>query len=112
MRTSLKITAVSSTILLLFLFATDPQKIPSALLIAPFILLFVAIASGVPFVLGAQQLSRRKTVKIGVVVAAISVILLGLQSLGQLTVRDVLAVTILFGVAYFYASRFGLRFTN
>lgn len=112
MKTTLKIALVSSMILLLFLFTTNPQSIPSAFLVIPFALLFIIITSGVPLVFGAQQFARIKTVKIGATVAAVSVLLLGLQSLGQLTAGDVFAVIVLFGIAYFYASRLGMRFTN
>lgn len=112
MRMTLKIAATSSTILLLFLFTTNPQSIPSVLLIVPFVLLFIIITSGMPLVFSAQQLAKTKALKIGATVAAVSVLLLGLQSLGQLTLRDVFAVIVFFGVAYFYASRLGMRFTN
>lgn len=112
MKTTLKIAAASSTILLFFLFTTDPRSIPSVLLVVPFVLLFIVIASAIPLVFGMQQLAKVKMTKVGVTVATVSVLLLGLQSLGQLTARDVLAVTVLFGIAYFYASRMGMRFTN
>jgi len=112
MKIIIKILATSSIILLLFLFTTDPQKLPSVLLIVPFILLFVIVASIVPLALGRGSIPGSKTVKMGATVAAIAVLLLGLQSLGQLTARDVLAVVVLFGTVYFYTSRFGMRPAN
>jgi len=112
MRTIFKVVAASSAILLLFLFMTDPQSIPSVLLIVPFILLFIIITGGAALGLDAWQVPRSKALKVGATVAAVSVLLLGLQSLGQLTVGDVLAVIVLFSVAYLYASRLGIRFTS
>src|SRR5688572_5909394 len=112
MKVAPKITALSSIILLLLLFTTDPQELPSPLLVAPFALLFILIASSVPIVLGAYGLAGQKAAKIGATIAAMPVLLLVLQSLGQLTVRDTLAMVVLFGVAYFYMSRFGMRATN
>lgn len=112
MKTAPKITAISSIILLLLLLTTNPQKLPSALLVVPFVLLFVVIASGIPAMLGAYGFTGQKVAKIGATVAAVPVLLLVLQSLGQLTVRDTLAVFMLFSLAYFYMSRFGMRFTS
>lgn len=109
MRKAPKIAIISSMILLLLLFTTDPQRLPSVLLIAPFVLLFVAIASGTPAMLGAYGRAGQNATRIGAAVAATPVLLLVLQSLGQLTIRDVLAMLVLFGVTYFYTSRFGVR---
>lgn len=107
MRLTPKITAVSSSILLLFLFVTNPETVPPVLLIVPFVLLFISIAGFVPLLLG--RLAGRRVTKVGAVVAAVPVVLLVLQSLGQLTVRDMLAVVVLVSVAYFYISRLGMR---
>lgn len=82
-------------------------------LIAPFVLIFVALLACIVAVLGTYEgISRSKRVRAGLVIASIPVILLVLQSLGQLTVRDVLAVFVLFGVVYFYLSRLNMRVTN
>jgi hypothetical protein len=112
MRTTLKIAAVSSIILLLFLFTTNPQSVPSIFLIVPFVLLFIIITSSVPLALSAWQLPGAKAIRVGVTIASVLVLLLGFQSLGQLTAGDVFAVVVLFSVAYFYASRLGIRFTG
>jgi len=85
---------------------------PSVLLIVPFILLFAAVASGVPAVLGVYGLAGQRFTRAGVAVAVVLVLLLVLQSLGQLTVRDTLAAALLLGIAHFYVSRFGLRPTG
>jgi hypothetical protein len=112
MKTTFKIAATSSIVLLLFLFTTDPQSIPSALLVVPFVLLFVVITSGMALMLGAWQLAEAKALKVGATTAAVLILLLGLQSLGQLTTGDILAVIVLFSIACFYASRVGIHFTN
>lgn len=112
MKIAPKIAAVTGSVLLLFLLGTDPQQLPSVLLTAPFVLLFIVTASLASFALGSLQISRQKKTKLVVVVATVPVLLLVLQSLGQLTVRDVLAVTVLFGVAYFYISRFSVSSTD
>jgi len=60
MRTTLKIAAVSSIILLLFLFTTNPQSVPSIFLIVPFVLLFIIITSSVPLALSAWQFLEQR----------------------------------------------------
>ncbi len=109
MKKMTKLTGVSSIILLLFLLSTNPQNLPSILLVVPFIVLFVIILA---LVIGASGIYGGSTpgrLRVGVLAASAPVILLVLQSLGQLTVRDTLAVFVLFGVAYLYMSRFGAR---
>lgn len=107
MKLTPKITAASSSILLLFLFVTNPETVPSVLLIVPFVLLFISIAGCVPLVLG--RVAGQRVARAGVVAASVPVLLLVLQSLGQLTIRDILAVAALVSVAYFYVSRLGMR---
>jgi hypothetical protein len=107
-----KIALVGSTILLLILLTTDPRQIPSVVLVAPFLLIFVIVTATVAHLLGLYSLFERRRVRVGIVCAAIPVLLLVLQSLGQLTLRDTLALFALFAVAYFYISRLGVRPTN
>ena len=113
MKTTIRITGVSSIILLLFLLSTDPQELPSVFLILPFIFIFVIIltlVTGVLSIFGQGQASTHKAkFKAGMICASAPVLLLVLQSLGQLTIHDLLAVSVLFGVSYFYLSRFGVQ---
>lgn len=109
MRSKLRLTGVSSIILLLLLLTTDPQKIPSIVLVVPFVLLFIALASGLTFVLGLFGMSLRTRLRFGLLAGAVPIVLLVLQSLGQLTLRDVLVISAFFVVAYFYMSRLGMR---
>jgi hypothetical protein len=109
MRFSIKVAATCSIILLLILLSTDPQKLPSVTLILPFILLFIALTSVMSFIMGVYGMSRRIRLKICFVGASTPVLLLVLQSLGQLTMRDTLVIFALFGVTYFYMSRLGMQ---
>lgn len=104
-----KITVVSSIILLLLLSTTNPQSLPSIALVLPFVLLFAVLASGLAFLLGLMGGSGRARLRFSLLGGAVPVVLLVLQSLGQLTVRDALVIFALFVVAYFYVSRLGMR---
>jgi len=104
-----KIALISSLILLLILLFTDPKGLPSVVLIAPFLLLFVMLLLLISFMVGKYGIGRSKRLRIGLIGSSIPVLLLVLQSLGQLTVRDALAIFVLFGIAYFYIARFGTQ---
>jgi hypothetical protein len=95
-------------ILLLF---TNPSKLPSALLIAPFILLFLSIYVTVLEVMKLMRggdlnkivgLRASRPRLIAGLIAGFPILLLVLQSIGQLTAWDVLTVVALFIIAYFY----------
>lgn len=105
----LRIAGICSVILLFVLLSTDPQRLPSIILVSPFILLFVIIFTGILFMLGAYAMTQQRKIRIGLIGAAAPVVLLVLQSLGQLTVRDVLAILILFCATYFYISKLSVR---
>jgi hypothetical protein len=109
MNTMAKLTGISSIILLLFLLVTNPQSLPSISLVIPFVLLFIAIVCGLSYLLGLIGLSSRSRLRFGLLGGSVPVVLLVLQSLGQLTLRDVLVILALFVTAYFYVSRLGMR---
>ena len=92
------------TVLLLF-FTVDPDKAPSFVLVFPFILLFAILFMGFTYFLRKQGLDRHKSIKVSALCASMPMLLLVLQSIGQLTVRDVLTVMIIFFVSYFYIHR-------
>lgn len=106
---SQKLTLVSSIILLLFLLLTDPQELSPWLLALPFGLLFLILLSACLGALQRYGMERPKRLRISVSVASVVVILLALQSLGQLTVRDVLVLCLFFGISYIYVARLGVR---
>lgn len=100
---------LTSSILLLFVTVTDPRNLPSSLLVLPFVFIFLALLFGCVAIFEYFGLRKDRRLKFASFVAAVPLILLVLQSLGQLTVRDALVLLVLFGVAYFYVSRFGLN---
>lgn len=106
---ALRLTGMSSIILLLFLLVTNPQTLPSIALFVPFVLLFIVLTSSLSYVLGAVGVSAGSRLRFCLLGAAAPVVLLVLQSLGQLTLRDVLVILALFAFAYFYMSRLGMR---
>ncbi len=109
MKNSAKAAIISSIILLLILLNTDPQSLPAVVLIAPFILLFVAFASAIYLMAGYLGLSGPVRLRTGFVGAFAPVVLMILQSLGQLTLRDTLVIFALFVLVYFYISRLGMK---
>jgi len=109
MHASLKITGISSIMLLLVLLSTDPKNLPPILLIVPFLLLFIALASAGAYMLGVMGVGKRNRLKFSLMASAVPVVLLVLQSLGQLTLRDGLVILAFFAVAYMYIARLGTR---
>ena len=110
MKLTAKVAVLSSLMLLGIFLLTDPQQLPSVFLIAPFVLLFISFFSFVVFLLGTlSRITKPTGLKIGFTLAFLPVILLVLQSLGQLTIKDLLAIFALFGVAYFYIARFSTQ---
>jgi xanthine/uracil permease len=91
--------------LLLFMISTQPAKLPSALLIMPFLLFFGVLTLLVTKILRWRGMSRGKSIRTGIMVAALPIFILVLQSLGQLTVRDLLTIFALSGITYFYLSK-------
>ena len=103
------LTMYALTILLLVL--SDPTKLPSAVLITPFALLFIAVYFTVIEIMllfrdGNQGrgvgMSAYRPRMTAALMAGFPVLLLVLQSIGQLTSWDVLTVIALFIIAYFY----------
>lgn len=88
----------------IFLFGTDPNSLPLPLIIAPFVLLFLVL-----YII-AQVLVRRflpKTKRslrrgLGIIVAGLPVMLLVLESIGQLTARDFFIVIGLISLLVYY----------
>lgn len=93
------------TMVLVLFLSTDASKVPSPVLILPFIMLFIGISGMTAILLHLQGVSRSRSWRVGLVIAAVPLILLILQSIGQLTVRDLLTIAVLLAVSYFYVSR-------
>jgi hypothetical protein len=105
MNRHLLIASTSLVLLLVLLFTTDPSRVPSIILFLPFILLFVCLMTIILYLLGMKGITGRKGVKVAGLCAGVPLALLVLQSIGQLTLRDVLVITALFVVSYFYLLR-------
>ena len=91
--------------LLTLLFTTNPQSMPSFVLIIPFVLFF-AILLFISFVsLRRNGMARRSSWGIAAFMALLPTLLLVFQSLGQLTSRDIITIFAFFVLAYFYLMR-------
>ena len=103
-----KFTAAAWMLLLAFLVLTEPVRLPVVALIVPFVLLFAALfgvwASAQQIRLHYSARGRPHS-RLGAVICASVVLLLALQSLGQLSLRDVLTVLAIVAVGYFYSAR-------
>lgn len=111
-RTHAIITVASWAALGLFLALTSPEQLPAVCFVVPFILLYIGLSRLIRlFVLlrsgEAEQEgeSNRWKLRAGNAVSVWAVLLLILQSLGQLTWRDVLSLSLLFVIGYFYLIR-------
>jgi hypothetical protein len=100
----IKLSLVVMALLVLFV-TTDPQKLPSFLLIIPFIIIFVFIFFSAKWFMLRHASTSRKANRIAVLCASLPTLLFVLLSLGQLTVKDVATTGILFVLSYFYISR-------
>lgn len=93
-------------LLVLLLCTTQPERLPSAVLIVPFALMFVVLALTVALAIGWRHGGiGSKEIRAGCTAAVLPILLLILQSVGQLTMRDALTLFALFGIAYFYISK-------
>jgi hypothetical protein len=88
-----------------------PDKLPIVVLIAPFVLLFMALYASWGLVVSIRNrffiksndfLPKRR---LGIVLCLSSVLLIVLQSLGQLTFRDVITVFAIVMLGYLYFAR-------
>ncbi|MGH7157737.1 MAG: hypothetical protein ACREGD_01500 [Candidatus Saccharimonadales bacterium] len=104
MRRKLKLLIVSAAGLIVFLMTTNPADISSILLVAPFILGFL-IAFLTFDLIFEFMTKRRLAVGTSLLLAGLVVILAGLQSLGQLTPKDVAMLLLVFGITFFYLRR-------
>jgi len=93
-----------------FLAISTPNKLPVVFLIIPFVLIFAATYTLWNLI---QQARIRYLVRgrphrrLGVVVCTCIVLLLVLQSLGQLTLRDVITLAAIVFLGYVYVGRVG-----
>ena len=89
---------------------TDPRRLPLAILVLPFAVFFVASLLLILAALfhfkgkGGAKAAQHATLKAVLVVSFVTLCLL-LQSIGQLSVRDLAILLLIFGVVGFYLRR-------
>jgi hypothetical protein len=106
MKKPFKFVIAAITALLLLLFLTQPTSVPPVVLIAPFIIIFLVLTTLLAMLFGLSKRSvGTKQLQMGALSAALPTLLLVLQSVGQLTVRDALTIFLLFAITYFYLSK-------
>lgn len=97
--------------LLAFMTLFRPNSLPVVLLIVPFVLVYAALYSswrlfgGIRaryFILNSTQSPHNR---LGMAISGSLVLLLILQSLGQLTLRDVVTVVAIISLGYLYLTR-------
>lgn len=85
--------------------ATSPTDAPALLLVVPFVALFALLFVGLLFLFEHKGWPPARRFRGAVVGAGVPVVLLVLQSIGQLTVRDIFTIAAIFVILYFYLSR-------
>lgn len=112
MRKEIIKTVVLAATLSLFFALSHPDQLPAIGLIIPFILLailfynvWVCVGTLRLHYAGLRNGSLHK--RLGLFLSIGSVLLIVLQSLGQLTIRDVITVSVLFVLGYAYFTRAG-----
>lgn len=99
------ISTTSAIILFALLLSTDPSTLPSFILVIPFVLIFTIIWVVSFRSLRNANITRLRSARLSLVLAGLPVSLMLLQSIGQLTPRDIITILAFFGLAYFYISR-------
>jgi hypothetical protein len=99
---------------LLFLLITNPQNLSPVFLITPFVLLFLFIMLAGVYVRESvsksdQLVLKKKNLLLVALASAYPVLLLLLQSIGQLSTRDVITLTLIVLISGFYISKTSLR---
>jgi hypothetical protein len=93
---------------MLFLALTNPARLPVVMYIIPFVMLFIALFSLWRLLRTAKDIyvtGGRRHNHLGAVVCASIVLLLLLQSIGQLSIRDVITFVAIIVVGYLYVGR-------
>jgi len=94
----------------LLLVLTQPSRLPSVVLIIPYFLMFAVLALSIALIVSIHRGSMTgRALRAGCVSATLPMLLLVLQSVGQLTWRDTLTLFALFGITYFYMSKINAK---
>lgn len=108
MLTKLKLSsifAVSTLLLGLALSTTHPAKVSLTLVMAPFLLMFVSLASALLLVISIRRDIARQHLVLAVVIGALPVVLLVMKSIGQLGVKDIIIAASLLILGWVYITR-------
>ncbi len=92
-----------------FFALTSPESLSSPILVAGFIIIYAAVYLTIRLVLRITGLSGALSPPAQLIICAggagLAVVFLAMQSIGQLTLRDVITISILFGAGSFYFLR-------
>ncbi len=106
MKRIVKTIGIMGFALLALLTTTQPARLPSVVLIVPFVLLFAILALTISLLLAWQHKTVSfKIIRTSCMAALLPTLLLVLQSVGQLTLRDAVTLVALFLLTYFYLSK-------
>lgn len=106
MKKPLIIACLGMIVLSILFFAINPAGVPAFILVLPFILLFIILMSLFLYIFELKKgIETKKSIKLAALCASLPILLLVLQSIGQLTIRDTTTVSILFLLSYFYIAR-------
>lgn len=104
------IAILSWLFLLIFLVSTNPAKLPVSFVVVPFVLLGSGLWFGWSVICSRLFKNTQKGLarvfrQIGHIVAVSITFCLALQSIGQLSIRDIVAVVLTCSLGYFYVHR-------
>lgn len=99
------ISGIAGFILFVLVLGTNPTSLPSLVLVVPFVLVFVIIWCLSFAYMRKHNFTRLRAVRLSLIFSGLPVSLMLLQSIGQLTPRDIITILVFFAVAYFYLSR-------
>jgi len=92
-------------VIVFLLFATNPEQLPLPLLVLPFLLLFILLHTLIGLLLkkrNSGSLSKNRKIVL-VTLSALPVLILILQSIGQLSIRDFLILAGLgVGIVFYF----------
>lgn len=109
-RRTLAWAATAWAALVLFLMLTNPSKLPVSFVVVPYLLFLAALwLSWSAFCnqIFAHLDKGRTTRKFGHVVAVAAMVCMALQSIGQLSIRDMTVVVLVCLLGFFYVHRMG-----
>jgi hypothetical protein len=106
MKRVVKVIGIASLSLATILTTTQPARLPSIVLIVPFVLMFAILALTIAMLIAwRHRVMPFKAIRAGCMAALLPILLIVLQSVGQLTFRDGLTLVALFVITYFYMSK-------